>query len=87
MALIIDNHEHHNKMLAQAKKTDSLKALQDTFEYLEQYGNGEFDVHLGYDFAGYSVTWMIKTAKSIAVLYMTGGLVYHEHTKNWGVHT
>ena len=85
--LVIDNKPHHEKMLARAKKSGSLESLQKQLDYLDNYGEDSgMVVHLGYDFAGYGVTWT-RPQGDVLVPWMYGGLIHHSHVNEWSVHT
>ncbi|RLI87976.1 MAG: hypothetical protein DRP01_00050 [Archaeoglobales archaeon] len=86
--LVIDNPQHHEKMLEKAKETDSLESLEAQFEYLKNYGHDpeKNKVSLGYDFAGYGVTWS-RLRDGVWEPWMWGGLIHHSYDNEWSVHT
>jgi len=92
MALIIKNEAHHQNMIAHADLTGSRKSLDEMLTYLDGYGcHTDPDaqrVELGYDMGvGYGVTWYRRKPDGTYVHYMYGGLVYHQMSNEWSVHT
>ena len=77
------------------KEINSLKA---NLAYLDNYGcNVEYDdpefdrskikVHLGYDWTGFSIYWTRRDKEGEYQMWMNGGLIYHETSNSWSVHT
>lgn len=87
--LVIDNEEHHIKMLNKADATNSRESLDEQFKYLDNYGTdpSKVRISLGYDFAGYSVLWDRLDTEDTWVSWMHGGLIHHSDTNLWSVHT
>ena len=91
MSLVITNMEYHKKILEMAIKNGTRDALEKQLRYLHGYGGmedpGLYQVELGYDHAGYGVTWLRRDKDGEYQVMMIGGLIFHMASKEWSVHT
>lgn len=86
--------------VSRTHSVQSVSSLTEKLDYLRSYGDGKFDVvivsahhdhHSGQ--VEFSLNWIFKNdqAEHTHPIYqkswMIGGLVYHPHTDEWGVHT
>jgi len=91
--LKIINQEHYDKVVAEVKDKGLMTALQIQLDYLQSYGCAEDPekciVELGYDFAplSFGIAFLFKQADGSYKFFMNGGLIFHECSQSWSVHT
>lgn len=84
--------------VSRTHSVQSVSSLTNKLDYLRTYGDGKFDVVIlcagqyGSSFQiEFGLKWVFKTGNGENPMekepWMVGGLVYHTHTDEWGIHT
>ncbi|KKN46438.1 hypothetical protein LCGC14_0672780 [marine sediment metagenome] len=89
--LKIECQEHLDAVRKFAEEEGKLDQLQNKLDYLSTYGQSEkIRVRLMKDFAEHSFYFHIErygTSTDEWLLWMNGGLIYHQSSGEWSVHT
>ena len=89
--LMIRCNEHFHKVVSELQDNpEALKSLINKIAYLTYYGEGKFYCELYSDFNpldfSFSVYNLDKNDNKDAFRF-NGGLIYHEHSNSYGIHT